>query len=93
MNKTITPDQSLVDIAIQHDGSLEELFTIARLNNVSVTEDLVLGAKVQILDQVTDSRVVKILLEGGWKPASAIAESELLCGIDYWAIETEFEVQ
>jgi len=93
MNKTITPDQSLLDVAIQHDGSLEELFTIARLNNVSVTGDLVPGNKVQILDEVTDSRVVKILSEGGWLPSSAIAASELLCGIDYWAIETEFEVQ
>ena len=93
MNKTITPDQSLIDIAIQHDGSMEELFAIARLNNVSVTADLIPGAKLKMIDQVTDSRVVKMLKEGGWKPASAIAASALLEGIDYWAIETEFEVQ
>lgn len=93
MNKTITPDQSLIDIAVQHDGSLEELFAIARLNNVSVTADLIPGTTIKIIDQVTDSRVVRILKEGDWNPASALRAEQILCGIDYWAIETEFEVQ
>lgn len=45
---TVLENQSLLDIAIRHCGSMELLFEIARLNSISVTKKLQAGELIKV---------------------------------------------
>ena len=90
--------QTLIDIAIQELGDRERLFELAKLNNISITADLVPGTYLNVPDVAIDKKaIVKIFTEPSNKPASGIrtCNGELNTdgeGVGYWAIEDEFIV-
>lgn len=92
MSKAVVqPGQTLEDIAVQWCGSEEAVWELARLNGLGLTADIIPGALLR-LPSVVDKRVRRVYVERGWAPAAG-GEVLVLEGIDYWAIELEFEVQ
>lgn len=88
---TVTSRQSLLDISVQHSGSLEALFDIAIANGISITDDL---APCTLLDipRQKETSVVRYYEVNRIMPATAISidDVEGLGGINYMRIEYDF---
>ncbi len=99
MPKTVTIQsrQTLYDIAMQEDGNAEAVFDWAYVNSVSVTETLTPGQVLTKPDSsFTNTDVTQYFKGKGRQIATyseAIDEVNELEGINYWAIEQDFEVQ
>lgn len=89
---TVASRQSILDIAIQHCGSVEAAFQIALLNNLALTDELVPGQQIEI-PAVVNSSVVQYYEVNNIQPATALTEDETPGGIGYWIIELDFEIQ
>jgi hypothetical protein len=88
-------DQALIDLAMQETGTFETLMEMARLNGISITDDLQVKGSYRKTD-VVDERIVTVFA-GTLKPASNVPvdEDQLPTppeGIDYWIIENTFIV-
>lgn len=91
----IRPGQSVTDIAIEHAGQEDAAWTIAELNNISITEVLTAGQTLLIpdVDGNAQKRIVKVFSDNGYHPASDVdIDTEILEGIEYWGIEYDFIV-
>ena len=96
MKTTILHNQSLLDLAIQHTGSVENAFAIAVANGLSLTDELVSGESLSLtaygIQQNKD--ILGYYQAKRLQPATAInnqeSRIEKLEGIDYWVISTEF---
>ncbi|KQT17433.1 hypothetical protein ASG31_08460 [Chryseobacterium sp. Leaf404] len=94
MEATILNRQSLLDIAIQHTGSVLNTFQIAFENNISITDELPTLVKLA----GTENKEIKNFLKlKKISPASDfdinVIEIKPLGGVGYWEIEKDFEVQ
>lgn len=92
-------NQTLLDIAIRHCGTVEAVLDIAVLNNVSITDDLVPG---QLLNLPTKDygaqEVINFFELNQMEPATALTEeqkalTEGKSGIGFWEIGNNFIVQ
>lgn len=83
-NVTVKPGQTLLDISIQYLGTASAVAGLAQLNGLDMTATISAG-QVLTLPDVSDKRVVKMLLEGGQVPATNLSGD--LEGIEFWAIE------
>ena len=96
MKINVLPLQSLLDIAVQHTGAVENTFAIAVANGLSLTDDLPAGAEIKIPDSANkDSDVLNYYIAKSLQPATAVIllpEEERLEGIGYWVIQTDFKV-
>ena len=96
MKINVLPLQSLLDIAIQHTGAVENTFAMAVANGLSLTDDLPAGTEIQLPDNVNkDSDVLNYYSAKRLQPATAVImlpEEERLEGIGYWAISVDFKV-
>ncbi|AKK73770.1 hypothetical protein OK18_15200 [Chryseobacterium gallinarum] len=95
---TALHNQSLLDIAIQYTGKVENSFIIAFHNDLSVTEILTPGMEITIPDALdTDIDVVTFFSYRGYQPATALesnlVEVKPLEGVGYWEIGETFEIQ
>ena len=87
MKINVLPLQSLLDIAIQHTGAVENTFALAVANGLSLTDDLPAGAEIKLPDSVNkDSDVLN------YYTVIMLPEAERLEGIGYWVIQTDFKV-
>lgn len=86
--------ETSLDIAVMNSGSVEGVYELALLNNISITKDLTSGEEL-IPGSAIDGDSVIELKSRGARPASAIdsAEGEILEGIGYWRIGVDFIVQ
>lgn len=92
MNRKIrvAAGQNIGDIAVQYCGTHQAIFEIARLNGMSVTDEVSAGTEIVVPD-VIDRRVRKIYVEGNYFPAT---NGEILSGgIGSMGIEFDFIVQ
>lgn len=95
---TITERQSLLDVALQHSGSLEAALEIAMLNEASLTDDLMAGQQVLLPENADNSEVAAYYSVNDLHPASAISQAQILEileqgeGIEFWGIEFDFIV-
>ena len=91
----VEPGQSLFDLALQHCGSVEALFSLAQANGLSPTEGLIAGAEV-IVCQPANRAVANLFAVNGIKPATSITKAEeqeiYQEGIEFWAIEEDFVI-
>ena len=62
--------QSLVDIAVQELGSVEGVFELAKLNGISVTDDLIPGQELT-LPIISNIPIANYYANKGIKPATA----------------------
>ena len=96
MKINVLPLQSLLDIAIQHTGAVENTFAMAVANGLSLTDDLPAGTEIKLPDSVNkDSDVLNYYSAKRLQPATAVTllpEAERLEGIGYWAISVDFKV-
>ena len=96
MTTIILHNQSLLDLAVQHTGAVENTFAIAVANRLSLTDDLPAGAEIKIPDSANkDSDVLNYYTSKRLQPATAVImlpEEERLEGIGYWVIQTDFKV-
>lgn len=96
MKINVLPLQSLLDIAIQHTGAVENTFALAVANGLSLTDDLPAGTEIKLPDSVNkDSDVLNYYSAKSIQPATAVImlpEAERLEGIGYWAISVDFKV-
>ena len=51
MQVEVLHNQSLLDLALQHTGTIESIFELAMLNNLSITDDVVAGKVLTILQK------------------------------------------
>lgn len=96
---TVLNNQSLLDIAIRHCGTIEAITDIAILNNLSITDELTPGQTLKMpLKDYGSQNVVNFFQDNKKEPATALssADKEIIegeSGIDFWIIEDNFIVQ
>lgn len=95
---TVTSHQSLLDVAVEHCGTMEDAMLLAFLNGRSLTDDLQNGEELTT-DEPSDTATVQTFAVNRYKPASAITQEQILEvldqgeGIEFWGIEYDFIVQ
>lgn len=87
----VTSRQSLLDIALQHCGAMEDAFALAIENGISLTDELANGQELQSVP-VSRSEVVNYYSANSIYPASAVTAALLSSGegIEFWAVEYDF---
>jgi hypothetical protein len=87
--------QTLLDLAMIGCGDAAAAIAMAILNGVPVTDDLIQTVDYSLPD-VVDKNIANYYANNGLSPATGmteIEENELNGeGIEYWAIEYDFEV-
>lgn len=99
MKVIVLNNQSLIDVAIQHTGTIENAFKIAVANGLSLTDELEPGAQLIIpADVEINNDVVSYFFAKGIQPATGLTENDLLIaqtvqrGIGYMQIGKTFKV-
>ncbi|SDC52317.1 LysM peptidoglycan-binding domain-containing protein [Williamwhitmania taraxaci] len=90
----VEPGQNLLDLAVQHYGTVEQVLSLALANGLSPTQALVAGEEVSVGLPVNRA-VASLYAVNGIKPATAITQAEELQtisdeGVEFWAIEEDF---
>jgi len=88
--------QNLMDKAIEMTGSIDALLEMARVNNVSITQDLPIGTEVQATDVL--SKKTLMYVQENNIPATRIeqwqdSDTQEQLGIGYMAIEETFIIR
>lgn len=98
MNIIILHNQSLLDVCLQHTGSLAGIFELALANGLSVSDDVIAGQTLQVPDTLAvDKDVLAYYRAKNIQPATAFTSadkknSEKPEGISIWAINLDFKV-
>lgn len=99
MQITALNNQTLLDIAIRHCGTVEAVADIAILNNISITDDLIPGQLIELPSKDYGSQeVVNFFEVNKIDPATALTENDKALtegnsGIGFWEIGNNFIVQ
>jgi hypothetical protein len=89
----IKAGQTLFDMALQMQGSLEGVFELTWSNGLELTQELVAGTELQIEGDAIEAPVVKDYVVNGIFPASGLASAAAKPGgIGYMAIGVDFIV-
>ncbi len=90
---TAMEGQSFLDLVVQTSGSIEAAFDFAQKNNISITDNPVVGKAYETVG-VINKDVVNYYSNKGIMSATNASEDEvvLLGGIDYMGIEIDFIV-
>lgn len=90
---TVKSMQSLFDLAIQSSGSVEAIFDLAIKSDLSLTDRLIVGSKLDAVNAVS-LEVLDYYNTNKILPATETTGSlaERLQGIGYWAIGIDFIV-
>lgn len=95
-NLKVYERQSVLDVAVQHSGSIESIFDLASLNGLSVTDDLVPNDSLQRSEVTTDADVVFYYSTKGIIPSTAPSADDIaqhpIGGINYMGIQIDFIV-
>ena len=92
---TVLHNQSLLDLALQHTGSIESIFELAVINGKSVTDDMTAGASLLVEEATTNKDILAYYTAKNIQPATAFTKAdeqvfERLEGISIWAINLDF---
>jgi len=96
MTITVLHNQSLLDLALQHTGTIESIFELAVLNEKSITDDMVAGASL-LIGEISNKDILNYYTTKNIQPATAFTKAdkqvlERLEGISIWAINLDFVV-
>jgi len=98
MQITVLHNQSLLDLALQHTGTIESVFELAGANALNITNDVVAG-KTLILpaEAFTNKDILAYYTAKNLQPATAFSKEdeqvfERLEGISIWAINLDFVI-
>ena len=98
MQVEVLHNQSLLDLALQHTGTIESIFELAMLNNLSITDDVVAGKVLTIpTETFTNNDILTYYIAKKIQPATSFSQeykriSERQEGISKWAINLDFVV-
>ena len=96
MNIIILHNQSFLDLAIQHTGSVENAFILALSNGKSLTDDLVAGEQLYLENTKNNKDILSYYQSKKLQPATGVSHtggsSLQLQGIGYWVISNDFKV-
>lgn len=99
MKITILHNQSLLDLAIQHTGSVENAFELAVENGLSLTDDLEAGESIKLTTHGIrqNKDILGYYQAKKLQPATGINYQSSTIndkpqGIDYWTVQIDFVV-
>lgn len=90
-NIEVKNNQSVADVATEHNGSAEKALELALLNDLSLTEDLQPG-HVLLKSSQGSSEVVNFFIREMKSPATKASE-DLQTGIDFMKIGIDFTIK
>ncbi|NJM16138.1 MAG: hypothetical protein HC896_12850 [Bacteroidales bacterium] len=95
----VAKGQTLLDVTIQHAGTLEALIDVARASGISMTEDVAADQTLQVdlsavdnyvLTQIKSRNIILATGFGNWVESGG--QPTVFGGIDYMGIEIDFLV-
>lgn len=98
MEITVLHNQSLLDLALQHTGTMESIFELAEANALNITDDVVAGKTLALPDEAfTNQDILAYYISKNLQPATAFSKEdeqvfERQEGISIWAINLDFIV-
>ena len=98
MRFKVLHNQSILDLAIQHTGSVENAFAFAIANGISVSDELISGSEMIIPDVKQNRDILNYYTSKTIRPATDITDAvtgdtpEELGGIGYMEIGRNFKV-
>lgn len=94
MKKIVLHNQSLLDLCLQHTGSIAGVFELAQANGLSITDDLEAGNALEVADSlIKDKDILSYYTAKNIQPATAWVETATMQGISYWTINVDFVVR
>ena len=98
MEITVLHNQSLLDLALQHTGTIESVFELAEANALNITDDVVAGNTLVLpAEALINKDILAYYTAKNLQPATAFTKEdeqvfERLEGISIWAINLDFIV-
>jgi hypothetical protein len=98
MTITALHNQSLLDLALQHTGTIESIFEFAEANALNITDDVVAGKTLVLpAEAFINKDIFGYYTAKNLQPATAFSKEdeqvfERLEGISIWAINLDFIV-
>lgn len=96
MNIVVLHHQSLLDLAIQHTGSVENAFLLALSNGKSLTDDLTAGEELSLENAQNNKDILSYYQSKKLQPATAFSQNRediiAVQGVGHWAIQGNFIV-
>lgn len=98
MEITVLHNQSLLDLALQHTGTIESIFEFAEANALNITDDVQAGKTLVLPAEVfTNKDILGYYTAKNLQPATAFSKEdeqvfERQEGISVWAINLDFIV-
>ncbi|WP_311334970.1 hypothetical protein [Capnocytophaga sputigena] len=98
MTITALHNQSLLDLALQHTGTIESIFEFAEANSLNITDDVWVGNTLVLPAEVFSNKdILAYYTAKNIQPATALTKAdeqvfERLDGISIWAINLDFIV-
>jgi hypothetical protein len=95
---TVLHNQSLLDLALQHTGTIESIFEFAEANTINITDDVQAGKTLVLpAEAFTNKDILGYYTAKNLQPATAFSKEdeqvfERLEGISIWAINLDFIV-
>lgn len=91
-------NQSLLDLALQHTGTIESVFELAEANALNITDEVVAGKTLVLpVEAFTNKDILAYYTAKNLQPATAFTKEDeqvakRLEGISIWAINLDFIV-
>ena len=91
-------NQSLLDIALQHTGTIESVFEFAEANAINITDDVQAGKTLVVpAEAFSNKDILNYYIAKNLQPATAFSKEDekvtkRLEGISIWAINLDFVV-
>ena len=98
MTITVLHNQSLLDLALQHTGTIESIFEFAEANALNITNDVVAGRTLVLpAEAFTNKDILSYYTAKSIQPATAFTKADeevfkRLEGISIWAINLDFAI-
>ena len=98
MTITVLHNQSLLDVALQHTGTIESVFEFAKANTINITDDVQAGKTLVLpAEAFTNKDILGYYTAKNLQPATAFSKEdeqvfERLEGISIWAINLDFVI-
>ena len=95
---TVLHNQSLLDLALQHTGTIESVFEFAKANTINITDDVQAGKTLVLpAEAFTNKDILGYYTAKNLQPATAFSKEdeqvfERLEGISIWAINLDFVI-
>ena len=95
---TVLHNQSLLDLSLQHTGTIESIFEFAEANALNISDDVVAGKTLVLpAEAFTNKDILAYYTAKNLQPATAFSKEdeqvfERLEGISIWAINLDFVI-